>query len=841
MPGDFPLLRSLDARPHNPPRQPTPFLGREHQVAEIADLLRRDETQLLTLVGPGGTGKTRLALQVAAELLEDFADGVCFVPLAPLTDPALVPSAIATALGLREEGEQSMAGRLHDFLATRDLLLVLDNFEHLVEGGPAVWSLLGSAPRVTVLATSRVPLRLRAEREYPVPPLGLPRRKPPPTLEQLSQYEAVRLFIDRAQAVNPDFAVDNDNAPAVAEICWRLDGLPLAIELAAARVRLLPPQAILARLEHRLPFLTGGARDAPARQRTLRDTIAWSYDLLDPDDQTLFRRLAVFTGGCTLEAAEAVGNHDGALDAFSGVERLCEQSLLRQEAGVDGAPRFTMLETIREFGLERLGASGEADAARARHAAVMLALVEEADGALHGPQQRSCLERLETEHDNLRSALGWALAGRPETALGLVAAMHWFWFYRGYLSEGRDWTERVLATGATAAPEVQARVLNWSSKFAFWAQADYATATARAEEALALARSVGDRSAEGWALQNLSAVAGERGDVKRAAALSAEAEARFRSIGERHGMATAIFNQATDAGRAGDMDRRQELLEQSLAEFRASGDRIEASWALFALGYCEFDRGHFDRSRALFEEALATAREFRFGVVEGWALLGLAEVAGEHGDASQTATYLQDAEARFRELGHGLKLAEVLYHSSYLTLRQGNHEQALRLIEEALGLARESGGTSAIASYSHSLGDVLQASGDVTGAALQYREALALAQEAGNGAVTRDSLTGLAGLAADTGRYHAAARLVGVVEVLQESVSIQRSRFEEERRARDMTTLREALGSEAAAEARAAGRALPLQTAVSEALELANEIARATDPVVPRTAAGEPS
>jgi predicted ATPase/Tfp pilus assembly protein PilF len=714
---------------------------------------------------------------------------------------------------------------VHDFLATRAVLLVLDNFEHLVEGGPSVWSLLGSAPRVTVLVTSRVPLRLRAEREYPVPPLGLPRRKPPPTLEQLTQYEAVQLFIDRAQAVTPDFTVDNDNAPAVAEICWRLDGLPLAIELAAARVRLLPPQAMLARLEQRLPFLTGGARDAPARQQTLRNTIAWSYDLLEPDEQILFRRLAVFAGGCTLEAAEAVGNYDGALDAFSGVERLCEQSLLRQEEGADGAPRFTMLETIREFGSEQLEVSGEAEQARGRHAVFFLVLAEEANAVLDGPKQGSGLERLETEHDNIRSALGWSLTQEPETALRLVVALYWFWSYRGYLTEGRDWTERALATGVSAAPEVQARALIWSSNFA-GDRADYTTATARADEALGLARSVDDRSSEGWALMSLGIIATNLGDVKRAAVLSAEAEARFRSIGERLGIAAALFDQAVSAGDAGDIDRQQELFERSLAEFRASGERVQASWNLRALAYCELEREHLDRSRALFEEALETAREFRFGLVEGWALLGLAEVAGEQGDASQAATYLQDAEAKFRELGHGRQLAEGLNHSGYLALRQGNHEQARRLIEEAVALAQESAGPSAVANIVHSLGDVLRASGDVVEAAVQYRDALVLAQEAGDSITPITCLAGLAGLAADSGRHQSASRAFGAVEALRETVGISPSRFEKERQTQDIATVREALGTEADAESWAAGRALPLPTAVSEALALADEIAR---------------
>jgi predicted ATPase len=288
-------------------------MGREQEIGKILALLRRDDVPLLTLTGPGGTGKTRLALQAAAELLDDFADGVFFVPLAPLADLALMPAAIAAALGIREAGGRPLSERVRDVLADQQLLLVLDNVEHLVEAAPLIGELLEAAPELKVLATSRMPLHLRAEHEYPVRPLSLPSRKPLPAAELLSEYEAVRLFIARAQAVKPDFAVENDNAPAVAEICHRLDGLPLAIELAAARVRLLSPQAMLARLEKRLPFLTGGARDAPQRHRTLRDTIAWSHDLLDAEDRLLFRRLAVFAGGATLEAAEAVANPDGML------------------------------------------------------------------------------------------------------------------------------------------------------------------------------------------------------------------------------------------------------------------------------------------------------------------------------------------------------------------------------------------------------------------------------------------------------------------------------------------------------------------------------------------------
>jgi predicted ATPase len=830
LPDEFPPLKSLENRPNNLPLQPTPFLGREHEVEQVVALVRRPEVRFLTLIGPGGTGKSRLAVQAAAELLDDFADGVYFVPLASLTDPALVLATIATTLGMREEGGQPLGERLRDFLAGKQLLLVLDNFEHLVEAAARVGDLLATAPGLKVLATSRMPLRLRAEREYAVPPLGLPRRKPPPTLEQLSQFEAVRLFIDRAQAVKDDFAIDNDNAPAVAEICHRLDGLPLAIELAAARIRMLPPQAMLSRLEQRLPMLTGGARDAPERQRTLRNTIAWSYDLLKPEEQQVFRQFAVFAGGITLESAEAVANPDGQLDVFGGLERLVEQSLVRQEVGLEGEPRFAMLETIREFGLEQLEASSEAEEARAQHAASFLALAEEAAPALHGRKQLAWLERLESEHDNIRTALGWSLTREPETAIGLVAALHWFWFYRGHLTEGRDWTERALATGVTATPKVQVRALNWSSGFA-WERADYATATSRAEDALALARSVDDGSGEGWALINLGIVAGQLGDWKRAAALNAEAEARFLSIGERSGAAAAIYNQGLSAGDAGDMDRQQAFLERSLAESQAIGDRIQSSWTLSSLGAHELERGNLDRARTLFEEALAIAREFRFVLIEAGALHGLAEVTGKQGDVNQATAYLNDAEAKYRELGHGLYLAYGLNGFGYLALAQGNHERARSLFEEAVSLARDLGESAAIAGFLHSVGDAVRASGDHKGAAVRYREGLILAQEAQDLISVTDCLTGFAGLAAESGRYEQAARLFGAVESLRESVGTPGSGYPKERQSLDMANIRDALGNEAESEARVAGRALPLEAAVSEALALADKVVNDADGV----------
>jgi len=839
LPSEFPPLNSLDTRTHNLPLQPTPFLGREREVDETVALLRRPDVRLLTLTGPGGTGKTRLALQAAAELVEDFSDGVFFVSLAPLRDPHLVPSAITTALGIREEGDQPLWERLRQALATKQILLVLDNVEHLVEVAPAIGELLAACPGLKVLATSRLPLRLRGEREYPVPPLTLPPAKETAP-EQLLQNEAVRLFVARAQAVRAEFTLTPEVAPAVAEITRRLDGLPLAIELAAARVRLLPPTALLARLEKRLPLLTGGPRDAPARQQTLRKAIAWSYDLLSGDEQALFRRLSIFAGGFSMEAAEAVANPRGELNVLDGLDQLSEHSLLRSVTAADGEPRFTMLETIREYGLERLAESGDEEVTRRAHAAFFLTLAIEADAALRGPNQGIWFERLETEQDNFRSALGWALTGQPETALGLVAALYGFWSYRGYFTEARDWTERALATGAAAAPDVRAQALNWSSRLA-WRRADYETASSLAEEALALARSVDDRSSEAWALMNLGSIANALGDVKRAASLSTEAEACFLSIGDRHGAAMAIIDQATVAGAAGDVDRRQELLERSLAEFRAIGDRIEAASPLFALGRHELEQGHLDRARTLLEEVLETAREFRLRLFEAYALHALAEVAIEHGDSHQAAMYLQDAEAKFRELGHGLTLASGLNHAGYLALRQGNHTQARRLIEEALSLARDFGATAATANSMHSLGDVFRASSDVAGAAVHYREALVLAQDVHDMTLVTACLAGLAGLAGTTGRNQEAARFFGVVEALQEAVGIPNSRYEEKRLNEDKATVREALGLEADARARAAGRALALDAAVSETLALADELAHNAANVGPPNSGAETS
>ncbi len=496
LPADFPPLKTLDTHSHNLPVQPTPLVGREREVATVCELLRRQEVRLVTLTGPGGIGKTRLGVQVAAELSELFVDGMFFVDLAPLSDPTLVVHTIAQRLGIWEGTGQSLLERLKEVLHKKQLLLLLDNFERVRRADVQVADLLTACPRLKVLVTSRARLDVRAQQLFSVPPLALPDTKQLHDLTALAQCEAVTLFLQRARAIEPNFQLTTANARAVTEICAGLDGLPLAIELAAARLKLLPPQALLERLAQPLHVLTSGARDAPARQQTLRNTIAWSYDLLSAQERCLFRRLAVFAGGCTLEAVEAVceapGDETGKV--FDGVASLIDKSLVQQRAQREEEPRLVMLETIREYALECLESAGETEAIRQAHAAYYLALAEEAAPELQGPQQATWLERLELEHDNLRAALEWFIErGGPgssrEMALRLGGALSEFWIVRGLFSEGRTFLERVLAGSEGVGASMKAKALSATANLAFM-QSDDDWAEALSQESLVLYREV---------------------------------------------------------------------------------------------------------------------------------------------------------------------------------------------------------------------------------------------------------------------------------------------------------------------------------------------------------------
>jgi predicted ATPase/class 3 adenylate cyclase len=584
LPGEFPPLRSLDGRPHNLPAQPTELIGREIELEQVRQLLTAPAVRLLTLTGPGGTGKTRLAVQAAADLLEAFPDGVWWVPLAGLTDPALVPTAIAAPLGVREQAGEALVDTLAEHLRTRRLLLVLDNLEQVVSAAPLLARLLEAAPDLVMLVTSREPLRVRSEHELPIAPLPLPRPTPRLTAEDALSSPAVQLFLARAQAVKPNFVITDENAAAVAAICQRLDGLPLAIELAAARVRLLAPAALLARLEKRLPLLTGGARDLPERQQTLRAAIAWSHDLLVPAEQSLFARLAVFAGGCTIEAALAVAAAGAGLDIdlIDGLEGLVQKSLLRQSDDLAAEPRFTMLQTIREFGLEQLAAQpSDETAVRSAHAAYFRQLV---DDAIHTDQEVSAYGELEAEVNNLRGVLDWHERHEdPASVLSFATDLRWFWWVRGHLREGQTRLEAALRNSATAPPEMRATALEGLGVL-LEASGDYDRAKACYEDALAIFRQVGDQQGIAAGLDNLGTIALVEGDLRASETLREEALALRRAMDDRRAIAVSLNNLGQVAYIEHNVERAIELFEEARVLSRETGDRWILATSLGNLG-----------------------------------------------------------------------------------------------------------------------------------------------------------------------------------------------------------------------------------------------------------------
>jgi predicted ATPase/class 3 adenylate cyclase/Tfp pilus assembly protein PilF len=683
LPSEFPPLRTLEAYRNNLPLQPTPLIGREKEVAHVCNLLRGDETRLLTLTGPGGTGKTRLALQAAADLLDDFSDGTFFVPLATLTEAELFSSAVAETLGVRETGEQPLDETLKDYLSERRLLLVLDNFEQVLEAAPTITELLAEAPGLKVLATSRAPLGLYGEHEFPVPPLTMPDLKHPPPLESLTQYEAVELFVERAQAVKPEFEVTNESAPAVAEICVRLDGLPLAIELAAARIKMLPPKAMLQRLTSRLKLLTGGARDLPERQRTLRATIEWSFALLDQGEQVLFARLAVFSGGRTLEAIEAICDAEGDLpvDVFEGVSSLLDKSLLRQEEGPGGEPRFVMLETVHEFAREKLQESAEAGEIKRTHTEYFLTLAEEAYPELKGANQLQWLERLEVEHDNMRAALSWASEHKEvEVALRLGDALWLFWSTRGYQSEGRRWLQEALAIDGSVLPEVRAMALAGIGRLAF-EQGDYDRAQEACEEGLGLLANEARESSEAklWLLERLGWVAWAREEYEQAKQLFEESLAPSRKMKDTWWLATSLLGLALVTHSLGDYERATELYEQSMDLFREQGDKRRLSTCLNNLAMMVYSQGDLGRAAKLTEESVALVRELgaRGDVSIGLCNLGWIALLRE--DIGRAADIYKESLSLSWETGLNLVVQSTLEGFACLAGAKGEAEQTARL------------------------------------------------------------------------------------------------------------------------------------------------------------------
>ena len=807
------------------PAPSSPLVGREREVAEVAALLHRAHAEgsvrLLTLTGPGGVGKTRLALHLAHTVGDLYPDGAVFVALAPLRDPTLVLAAIAAAIGVKEEAGHSLAESVRLYLGEKRLLVLLDNFEHVISAAPLVADLLATCPSISIVATSRARLRLRGEHVYPVPPLRTPDLDHLPALAALAAIPAVALLVQRAQAAAPDFDLDAVNAPAVAALCARLDGLPLALELAAPRLTVLSPELLLRRLVPRLALLTDGARDLPERQRTLRATLDWSHALLGPAEQAALRQLSVFAGGCTLEAAEAVCALGAAETSTSSAARqtadllgaLIDTSLLQREVGADGELRFGLLETVREYGLESLAAAGERDQAYRTHALYFLALAEEAEPRLLGSDQLVWGHRLEQEHDNLRTALTWAIdAGDAAVGQRLAGSLWRFWSARGHLSEGRRWLGDALALSdrmadVPPAPAIQARALSGAAHLAIeqgaYDEADglcaralaltreqgprrdflvvlnvqallarecgrYAAARACYEEALAVARADADQAGVAAAFASLGAVAARTDDAIRARPLLEQSLTLYRALGDTRGLARVLADLTLDAVSTGAHTQAESFGTEALALFRALGDTGPISEVLFALGTAVQNHGEYERAEALYEESLSLheMRGDALGATRPISALGLLWL--RRGDVGRARALLRDALATVRRYEHRWAQAMTLSLLGHAELAAG-----------AVGEARE-----------------------------LFGESAALFQTLGTPLFQSWLLEGLAGVAAAEGEPRLAARLCGACDTSREHLGSSLPPAHPAGYVRTLATARAALGDDAFSAMWEEGRAL---------------------------------
>lgn len=811
------------ARPHGLPVQLTPFIGRGREVDEVGGRLLRSDVRLLTLTGPGGTGKTRLALQVAAAVTGEFSDGVYFVDLSTIAQPELVPAEIAHTLGLKEHSPRPLLESLEEHLGEKQVLMVLDNFEQVVLAGSFLAQLLVTCPQLKVLATSRIVLRVSGEHLYPVPPMTLPDPRCPLPPERLAECEAVRLFLTRAQARKPGFQVTPENASAVTEICRRLDGLPLAIELAAARAGLLSPQAMLARLGDRLALLTGGAQDLPTRQQTVRATLDWSYDLLGRPERSLLGTLSVFAGGAGLEAAEAVCGPDGDAHILGGLSSLVDQSLVRQEERSGGEIRFGMLETVRDYALARLAESGEWGPAHRRHAEYYLRLVEAAEAELHGPRQSDWLRRVDEETDNVRSALRWSQeSGQTGLGLRLGSALRDFWRLRGRMTEGRAWLEGLLASQESSGLGVQegirARAMGAGATLA-WAQGDFRRAEQLATEGLMLNRKQGHPAGVADTLHTLASVAHGRGEYRRAEGLYGEALALYRDLGDRMEVSSALNDLGMLARDLGDWARSRTLHEESLAIRQALGGESAIAQSLYNLGLAAHLQGDYEQAEIRLAEGLALFRDLGdvLGVADS--LNDLGRLPQVRRDWRRAVALFEEALSVYQGLGDERGAARTLNNLGLIAYDRGEYERAVELHEESHSIHSRLGSRWGAGISLYDLGNALHALGNLERAGEAYQEALRLMREAGDQALVAFCLEGLARVALSCGLPARTARLCGAADALRATIKAPLPPPDRPLHERTLAEACRALGEERFAQDWEQGRGMAMEQAVRYTLD----------------------
>ena len=677
---EFPPLKSLENLPNNLPAHSTEFIGRKDEVEEIVEYLFNQSVRLLTLTGPGGTGKTRLSQEAAAEMLENYPDGVFFIPLAPISDPELVPTTIARTIGVREGGGLPPLENLKSYLRDKHLLMILDNFEQVMEATGIVSELLAAAPNLKLIVTSRIPLQVRGEQEFPVSPLDVPGRDV--VFEDITSIECIQMFVALAQAANPRFEFNSQNAAAVAEICRRLDGLPLAIEIAAARSRMLSPQAMLTRLDESLKLLTGGPRDLPARQQTLRGAIDWSYDLLETADRTLFARLGVFVGGFTLEAAEAVCNPDDQLDVFIGIETLLNNSLLKFANPKEDEPRFELLQTIREYALEKLTDMGELEEMRQDHAEYFNQKSDQIMWHLYSARSVEILKVLETEQDNYRAALNWSLESPDRIGVGIQIAFRifWFWYRYGHFHEGREWCERLLQqTGDMGRHPLRATALTCTSVMAMW-EGDLNVAMSYAEESLDIWRTIEDPEGMAFSLMSTGIVLINQGKDDQARPLLEQSVDIYKEIGATWFEGTALVHLANVALGQNDIEAALVYLERGEAIARQGGDPWQIAFAVNNRGEVARVLGEYDKAQRYYVETEQFYQQADAKGDQARLIHTLAYISQHEGDLELAEDRFRESLEHFLELGNKRGIAECLAGLAGLGAERGEFEWAVPLL-----------------------------------------------------------------------------------------------------------------------------------------------------------------